>query len=51
MQRVCPREIATYETSGIDLGAALRSETCKEKWVSPTGSVKGNKTIIYEDKL
>ena len=29
-------------------GATLRFETCKEEWVSPIGSARGNETITYE---
>ena len=37
--------------NGSESGAALRSETCKEEWVSPTDSVRANETITYGDKL
>ena len=41
---------ALYEARGNESSAALRSETARGKWMSPTDSVRSNETITYEDK-
>ena len=42
---------ALYEAEGMESGTALESKTGKEEWLSQTDSMRGNKTIIYENKL